>query len=895
MKAVAASCLTSVIVALATFASSASAGEIHEGISYGPEDGLLVMTTTSADAAEPSSPGERSVPGTLPIHQDPLTTEQQPAAAGQHKSPLIPMAAMTGKPTRELIRHRLRQYAAVGVRQFLVYPRSGCELPYMSEQWLEACRNVVECADELDIDVWLYDEFNWPSGRCDGQVMDGHPEFCAKTLVGTKTEHGMTWEVTSNPKNADLLSPDAMRRFMALTHERYAERFGDYLGRRVKGVFTDEPSFKYGRPQKGNGKRLELPYYNGIEEDYTKATGRELRDDLGQAMHGRPVEGLWPTFYRLLGQQFQTAFFTPIRKWCDRHGMVSTGHLMSEVPPVSSVKSSGTPLAALRDLSLPGMDEINTRVSFDRAEWGTLLLERHATTRNGRGGLAELFAIGPADMPFGKLRQMIWLTALHGVSEYVLAVSPLDARGNLIKRDYFTAFTPVQTWFDQLPLLAEESTRAAEVACTGFGPGVVIHYPWSLACEDAGRDMIGQKAQYRSGEFYKVAKTLIGDQWPVRLFDEGEVVPEDALATVTITAKAIRLAIPGGEKVEVQSPDEITTWLGKHAQRPYQVSGNLAPGNVLAEHLADGRICVLNLTDRDLAGLTLQTPSSTARFDLPARGVRLFDQTARTRDDAAATREPAPEPRFRVQLDRPNLLRCRFKSAADAYSFSFECEEAVSGRLVVRAPDQLQSVRLDGRDILLTGACTDLPEGLREFYKTSEALQLAPGTHRVELTGKVDDAPFLPAAFLAGDFGVFEGDVLRPLPTTAGCEDLRDRGLRNYAGRVTLTTRLSVPNRPKAISLRLATGEHIAEVVMDGRSLGTRGWAPFEWQIPDELRGKQVSVEIILTPSIGAMFDRPAAVDGGSSWLKGFWPGQHAALGVLAAPTWCFRDVSNSE
>lgn len=184
---------------------------------------------------------------------------------------------------------------------------------------------------------------------------------------------------------------------------------------------------------------------------------------------------------------------------------------------------------------------------------------------------------------------------------------------------------------------------------------------------------------------------------------------------------------------------------------------------------------------------------------------------------------------------------------------------------------------------------------MREFYKVSGTLHLAPGKHRVELTGKVDDAPFLPAAFLAGNFGLFDGDVLRPLAPTAGCEDLRVRGLRNYAGRVTLTTKIAVPNKPGEISLLLATGEHIAEVVMDGRSLGTRAWAPFEWPVPNELRGKQISVAIILTPSIGAMFDRPETVDGGSPWLQGFWPRQHAALGVLTAPTWCFRDVSNSE
>lgn len=811
--------------------------------------------------------------------------------ADPQKSPLIPMAAMTGRPTREMIRHRLRQYAAVGVRQFLIYPRTGCEIPYMSDEWLRACRNVVECADELDIDVWLYDEFNWPSGRCDGQVMEGHPEFCAKTLEGAKTENGVTWEVTTIPDHADLLSAEAMGRFMALTHERYAEALGDYLGRRVKGIFTDEPSFMYGRPRTGDGHHLQLPYYKGIEENYAKSTGRNLREDLGRAMNGERVEGLWPAFYGLLGQQFREAYFDPIREWCDRHGMVATGHLMSETPPGSAIKASATPLGCLRSLSLPGIDEINTRVSFDQAEWVTLLLERNATASRGNGGLAEIFALGPPDMPFGKLRQMIWLTALHGVSEYVLAVSPLDVRGNLVKREYFTGFTPVQTWFEDLPLLAEDSARAAQIARAGLGPGVAVRYPWSLACEDAGRDMLGKKEPARSGLLYQIVKKLIGEQWPVRIIEEKEPAPADALAAVAIAADAIRLSVANGREISVQTVDELAAWMEGNGKRPFRITGNLEPGNVLAEHLADGRICVLNLTDRDLTGLELQAKGSTARFDLAGRGVRVIDlETAG--DDVATRIEPAPRPRFKVKLDRPNLMRCRFGPAAggNIYSFSFRCEEPVSARLLVRSQDRIKSVRLDGRPVPTAADCVDLPEGMREFFKAGGDMELAPGEHRVELAGEVDDAPYLPAAFLAGNFGLFAGDELRSLNPEAGCEDLRGLGLRNYAGKVTLSTTISVPDEPGEISLRLATGEHITEVVMNGRSLGIRGWGPFEWPVPDELRGKKVPVEIILTPSIGAMFDRPDAVDGGSHWLKGFWPGEHAPLGVLSEPVWCFRN-----
>ncbi len=42
--------------------------------------------------------------------------------------PLIPMGAITGRPSREFIEHKLSQYRRQGITQFLLYPRSGCEL-----------------------------------------------------------------------------------------------------------------------------------------------------------------------------------------------------------------------------------------------------------------------------------------------------------------------------------------------------------------------------------------------------------------------------------------------------------------------------------------------------------------------------------------------------------------------------------------------------------------------------------------------------------------------------------------------------------------------------------------------------------------------------------------------
>ena len=71
------------------------------------------------------------------------------------KNPLIPMGAITGDFSREQIRTMLNRYAEAGITQFLIYPRDGCDVEYMSERWLEICGDIIEYAAMIDMDIWL--------------------------------------------------------------------------------------------------------------------------------------------------------------------------------------------------------------------------------------------------------------------------------------------------------------------------------------------------------------------------------------------------------------------------------------------------------------------------------------------------------------------------------------------------------------------------------------------------------------------------------------------------------------------------------------------------------------------------------------------------------------------
>ena len=65
-----------------------------------------------------------------------------------NENPLLPMGAITGKPDRKIILETLTALKEVGITQYLLYPRSGCELEYLSEEWFDTCRIFLRKAND---------------------------------------------------------------------------------------------------------------------------------------------------------------------------------------------------------------------------------------------------------------------------------------------------------------------------------------------------------------------------------------------------------------------------------------------------------------------------------------------------------------------------------------------------------------------------------------------------------------------------------------------------------------------------------------------------------------------------------------------------------------------------
>lgn len=393
------------------------------------------------------------------------------------ENPLIPMGAVTGLPDHKKIYDTLAFYRAQGITQYLIYPRSGCQLHYMQDDWFRMYSDFIECAKELGYtSIWLYDEFNWPSGTCNKTIPAEHPEFRAKRLCIVRNGDTFRNVLHKVPDMTDLLDPAAVKYFIQTTHERYAEKFSRDFGKLIKGIFTDEPSFAYFSALPENTV-ASVAHYDGLEEDFRKVTGLDLADEMRKGV----LNGAEPwraVCNDLIGKRFSITFGQQVADWCKAHGLVLTGHLMNEYDFGAAQWYNGHVIRVLDKFSLPAIDDIFTWKSFDKLEHQTLNVLAHAVEANGsKGGLAELFALGPSDISPAQIRRNFWLTAMHGCDHYVMAVAALDPRGNFEKQTWYNPFGPEQAWSVCYKELGDEAARAASYAQKPKAWQIGLRYP----------------------------------------------------------------------------------------------------------------------------------------------------------------------------------------------------------------------------------------------------------------------------------------------------------------------------------------------------------------------------------------------------------------------------------
>ena len=90
----------------------------------------------------------------------------------------VPFWFWNGPLEPEEFRRQLREMASHGVYAAMPHPRFGMDRrQYLAAPYWEAMAATIDEARKLGMQIWLYDDYNWPSGGAGGRVTRDHPEW----------------------------------------------------------------------------------------------------------------------------------------------------------------------------------------------------------------------------------------------------------------------------------------------------------------------------------------------------------------------------------------------------------------------------------------------------------------------------------------------------------------------------------------------------------------------------------------------------------------------------------------------------------------------------------------------------------------------------------------------
>lgn len=154
----------------------------------------------------------------------------------------------------------------------------------------------------------------------------------------------------------NLLMPEPTARFLEITHDRYAARLGNDLGRWFVSTFTDEPSLMsvFLRPM----PYRVLPWSPNLSAEFRKRRGYALEPFLPALVADAESQGRRARydFWNTVGDLVAENYFGQIQGWCHRHNVASGGHLLSEESLASHVPYYGDFFRCARRLDAPSID-----------------------------------------------------------------------------------------------------------------------------------------------------------------------------------------------------------------------------------------------------------------------------------------------------------------------------------------------------------------------------------------------------------------------------------------------------------------------------------------------------------------------------------------------------------
>ena len=361
------------------------------------------------------------------------------------------------------LRRQIGAMQDAGMGGFFMHARGGLETEYLSEDWFRAVEASVDEAKKRGMQAWCYDENGWPSGFAGGKLLENpenwahylrfekKPDFDSAALGVYTLKNGHLRRVTGtendiseylcvydcqNSSTVDILDPRITDAFLALTHEKYFERFGAEFGKGIAGFFTDEPQYF----------RYETAYTPVLLTEYKKAYGADVLDLLGALfVDCAEASGFRFRYWRLMNILYTDNFMGRIYRWCHTHNCRLTGHTI-ESREVSEMSCCAGAMPFYEYEDIPGVDWLGRSIE---TELTARQVSSVAQQLGKKQVLTETFACAGWDVTPKELKRIAELQYVNGVNLMCQHLYPYSIRGQR-KRDYPAFYSEHNPWTDEL-------------------------------------------------------------------------------------------------------------------------------------------------------------------------------------------------------------------------------------------------------------------------------------------------------------------------------------------------------------------------------------------------------------------------------------------------------------
>ena len=513
-----------------------------------------------------------------------------------------PTAAYRGIPfwswnctvTEQLIDEQLDIFKAMGFGGVDIHPRSDLNTAYLSGEYMRLVRFAVQQCKEKGLLCWLYDDDRFPSGAAGGLLTrekrfrqrflllteqrreDCHPDreafdraiaeggeargwFAAAYAVTGRSARRIQPEEPLLPEErlrwayvmlleeedwfqgatyADVMNPETVRAFIAMTHEAYFREVGEDFGGAVPAIFTDEPRMET-RTNRHPKQLCDADSHADVILPWSDALRARLREDAGADLLDMAPALVWELpdsprarwlFRNAACEQFAAAYMDQIAAWCRGHHILMTGHVLSEDSLSAQASSLGECMRCYRGMDLPGIDVLCDERQFLAAKQAASV----AHQMGREGVVSELYGVTQWNCDFKTFKlQGDWQAAL-GVTIRVPHLAWMSMEGEA-KRDWPGSIFYQAPWWKEFCAVEDYFARL-NTALTRGKPCVataVLHPVESVWLHQGNQADTRQRRQEMDRRFDGLVKALLANLTDFDLISEAMLPDQHAVCDAT--------------------------------------------------------------------------------------------------------------------------------------------------------------------------------------------------------------------------------------------------------------------------------------------------------------------------------------------------------------------------